>query len=536
MAFINITTNNLSRDLVSNPTFVDNWVYVPGVAITGDWSRPVPLRSLDEFKKQFGTYSPDGSYTYEYVSGLLSAGLPVIFQRIACKGQAEIKWVNGAPVIPSDTPRAECAKYIYSHQVGDISEGSTVQDIKVSEKWGGTYGDKMTVCIRTSNNVYWMDVKYNGAILEKTKIIAFSGNETPVEKKRKFIDALNKLEMERVTIEVLCPIKEETNEYDYDAFVIPSDDKDKALSGGKDFDDDLVKDEIPLMYTLIEDKVLYQPKFITSGGYTDNSSSSAIGDAMKNLTLIRQDCRAIIDLPLGSLRENYQADADKYGYSQLASSTAIPSASMFGPWMYMQLGNNQVWMPPSFVYLTVVGNAVSKGEKAYTPKAGLISGRVLNIIKPEFEIGSDICSLWQADGKLQINPIMRLQSNEFVIAGNSTLLRTDGEEINAFTESSADLAIIEIRRFIYNLATELQYQYNNANAFEKFSLRTANYFEGMIKQGAISDYAIANISTDDDPRTLKVKVDVLVTPTIKAIEIYLNVAYGSIELNAGGEV
>ena len=39
---------------------------------------------------------------------------------------------------------------------------------------------------------------------------------------------------------------------------------------GTDFDDDLVKDEIPLMYTLIEDKVLYQPKFITSGGYTDS--------------------------------------------------------------------------------------------------------------------------------------------------------------------------------------------------------------------------------------------------------------------------
>lgn len=29
MAFINITTNNLSRDLVSVPTFLDNWVYIP---------------------------------------------------------------------------------------------------------------------------------------------------------------------------------------------------------------------------------------------------------------------------------------------------------------------------------------------------------------------------------------------------------------------------------------------------------------------------------------------------------------------------
>ena len=29
MAFINITTNNLSRSLVNAPTFADNTVYVP---------------------------------------------------------------------------------------------------------------------------------------------------------------------------------------------------------------------------------------------------------------------------------------------------------------------------------------------------------------------------------------------------------------------------------------------------------------------------------------------------------------------------
>ena len=507
-----------------------------GAAITGDWSRPVPLRSLDEFRKQFGTYSPDGSITYEYVSGILSAGLPVLFQRIACQNQKDVQWVNGVPMVSNETPKAERAYYIYAHNEGTPEAGLNTQDIKVSEKWGGTYGNKMSVCIRSSNNVYWLDVKYNSATLEKVKIIAFNGNESTIEKNRKFIDAINSLELERVIIEVLCEIDETTGEYKYDKFQIPSDNEDKALSNGSDFDEDLIKTEIPSMYSLIEDKMLYLPKFLTSGGYTDNSSSSDIGEAMMNLTLKRQDCRAIIDLPLGTLRDSYQAEAGKYGYSQLASTTAIPSASMYGPWLYMQLGNNQIWLPPSFAYLTVVGNAVSKGEKAYTPKAGLISGRVMNVIKPEFEIGSDICSLWQADGRLQINPIMRLQTNDFVIAGNSTLLRMDEDEVNAFSESSADLTVIEIRRFVYNLATELQYHYNNASAFEKFSIKTATYFNIMEKQGAIADYAIANISTDDDPRTLKIKVNVLVTPTIKAVEIYLNVAYGSVELNVGGEV
>ena len=504
-----------------------------GAAITGDWSRPVPLRSLDEFRKKYGTYSPDGSITYEYVAGILSAGLPVLFQRIACKDQADVQWINGSAIVSQDTPKAEQASYIYSHiTAGDVEQ----TDLKISEKWGGTYGNKMTVCIRSSNNVYWMDIKYNGVVVEKVKLITFTGNESAIEKKRKFIDVLNKTEFNKIIVEVLCPIDIQTGEYDYDKFQIPSSEDDMPLAGGTDFDEDLIKDEIPNMYKLIEDKVLYLPKFITSGGYTDISSSSEIGDAMKELTLVRQDCRALIDLPLGTLRESYQIEANKYGYSQLASTTPIPSASMFGPWMYMQIGNDQIWMPPSFAYLTVVGGAVSKGEKVYTPKAGLVSGRVSNIIKPEFEIGSDICSLWQSEGKLQINPIMRLQTNDFVIAGNSTLLRIDEDEVNAFSESSVDLAVIEIRRFVYNLATELQYQYNNASAFEKFSIRTSTYFNGMEKQGTIADYAIANVSTDDDPRTLKIKVNVLVTPTIKAVEIYLNVAYGSVTLNAGGEV
>lgn len=513
-----------------------------GVAITGDWSKPIMLRSLDDFKNQFGAYSPEGSITYKYVAGLLSSGLPVIFQRIACKNQASVRWVKGIPVIPEkdpddpekDYPRAKCASYTYGHSAG--ADVGTQSDIEISEKWGGTYGNNMTVNIKQSNNTYWLNIKYRGALLEKAKIITFKGSESTIEKNMQFIDALNNLKLDRVIINVKCPINEETKQYEYDKFQIPSSEDDMTLSGGTDFNEDLVKGELVNIYNTISDKILYLPKFITSGGYTDSSEESTIGTKMKELTQLRQDCRALIDLPLGTTLEEYQTEASKYEYTQFNSTSIIPSASIAGPWMYMQIGNEQEWMPPSFVYLTVVGNEVSQGKKSYEPKAGTISGRVYNVIEPEFEVGSDVASTWQADGRTQINPIMRLQSNEFIIAGNSTLLKGTENEINAFQESSVDLAVIEIRRFIYNLATELQYQYNNSTAFEKFSLKTANYFEGMIKQGALSDYEIINISTDDDPRTLKIRINVLVTPSIKAIEIYLNVAYGSVELNAGGEI
>ena len=86
-SFIDIKTNNLSRQLRNSATSLDNWVYVPGTAITGDWTRPLAFRTLDDFQKACGTHGPEGTLTYEYVAGLLSAGMPVLFRRIAYQDQ-----------------------------------------------------------------------------------------------------------------------------------------------------------------------------------------------------------------------------------------------------------------------------------------------------------------------------------------------------------------------------------------------------------------------------------------------------------------
>ena len=262
-----------------------------------------------------------------------------------------------------------------------------------------------------------------------------------------------------------------------------------------------------------------------------------MANAMKKITLARQDCRALIDLPLGTPQEEYQTLAGQVGYQQLSNTQSIPSASMCGPWQYMQVGNSQVWMPPSYVYLTVVGNALSAGQAVYIPKAGISNGQVSNIIRSEFEIGSDLSEKWQSDTAVNINPIMRLQGGRYVIAGNSTLLIPDAYEgeNNAFSESSSDLAVIEIRRFVYNLATELQYQYNSLTAFENFALQTSNFLDTMKNDGAVTDYVIANESSDEEPRKLKIRLDVSLTPTIKDIDIMINISYGSVEVTTGGE-
>ena len=88
------------------------------------------------------------------------------------------------------------------------------------------------------------------------------------------------------------------------------------LIDGADINNGLVAAEIPASYSFLKDKILYQPKFITSGGYTDTdmSTSAPIATAMKELSLSRQDCRAIIDIPIGTPAEEQQSMASAVSY------------------------------------------------------------------------------------------------------------------------------------------------------------------------------------------------------------------------------
>lgn len=532
-SFIDIKTNNLSRQLRNSATSLDNWVYVPGTAITGDWKRPLAFRTLDDFQKTCGTHGTEGSLTYKYVAGLLSAGMPVLFRRIAYVDQDNL---TEEDIISGEAVGVTRAEAVLSHVDESDPLRPTVVDFKIYEKFGGSFGDDVKVAIKfENNNIYYVDVYAKQTLLEHKRLVVIPATtSSQVEINQIIMNALMTTEFEHIDIDVQPDLTVKNPEiFEMHIFNEP-----KQLVGGKDIDESLVGAEIPKSLDFIKDKILYQPKFITSGGYTDDDVEDAhpIASALLELTRERQDCRAIIDLPIGTLAKDYRKGAEAVKYQQNSDSELIPSGSMLGPWCYMQVGSDQEWMPPSYAFLTTMGSALSHGDKAYTPKAGITSGVIGNIIKPEFEIGSSLSEDWQDDKLVNINPIMRLQGGSYVIAGNSTLLAPDptADTINAFQESSADLAVIEIRRYIYNLATELQYQYNGTEAFETFSIRCAKFLETMISEGAMTNYNIINMSSDEEPRVLKIQVDVYLTPTIKKIQINLNVAYGSIEVSTGG--
>jgi hypothetical protein len=516
MSFIDITTNNLSRDLSNSTTVVDNWVYVPGTAITGDYTKPLLFTSLDDFKSTCGDHGPEGSSTFEYVSGLLSAGMPVMFRRIACENQDT-----------SNVLKALQASAEFKHT--DDDGATEIVDFKVTEKYGGSFGNNLYISYRPTASAIWLDVILDKSLIER-KRLAIRNNADTTSLAKEVIKSLHNVEFERI---IISNINDDETTFDVNT------ERDRVkLSGGTDMDESLVAKEIPQSYKFIYDKMLFKPKFITSGGYTDSLTDGTfpIASAMKAITQARQDCVAIIDLPIGTEKAEYDSAAASLAYTQYTDTSTIPSARLFGPWVYVRVGSDSYWMPPSFAYLTTMGNRLAEGKKPYNPVAGLSTGVVKNVVKTEFEIGSDIAEEWQSDDSVNINPIMKINGSTYAIGGNSTLLIPEEEtgENNLFLESSADLAVIDIRRFVYNLATELQYQYNSAEVFETFGLRTSDYLDRMISEGAVTDYAIYNESSDKEPRKLKIRLDVYLSPTVKKIEILLNVGYGSVELDEGG--
>lgn len=302
--------------------------------------------------------------------------------------------------------------------------------------------------------------------------------------------------------------------------------------------------EIRYSYNFIKDKFLYEPKFITSGGYTDLdiTTNPLIAEGIKELTRTRQDCIGFIDLPYGTLKNTAQEKISGLTYKK-NDSPKLPALACTGPWQLVRmLGNREEWMPGSYIELVAIGNSISKGNPVYLAPAGVDRAIINQIIRPEYEIGSDTLENWQSNESVaNINPIMRIKSYGYCIFGQRTLYNTDDPEmVSSLQELSGVLAINEIRRAAFNIGLSLQFSANNIFTFGRFESQLSNKLNEMKVNGAVSDYLIQNVSTENDPRTMRIRIDVSLVPVAENFDIELNITKDNItfsdELNASGTI
>ena len=187
----------------------DNIVYVPGNMPKGEWRNPVLVTSIDQFESEFGNYSPNGKYgkTYEYVRGLLLAGLPVLFRRIVGTNQdvandegnveLKIKYAH-APVISTkyeDAPEIT----ISAAEISDATETEVKVKITVSttQDWTGN----ANVSFKNSGNIIGIEkVELNLVANTPTDVEIITQNTAIIEVLKPLFDASQALSIDNLAI------------------------------------------------------------------------------------------------------------------------------------------------------------------------------------------------------------------------------------------------------------------------------------------------------------------------------------------------
>lgn len=464
---------------VQNST--DNIVLIPGPAITGPANEPTLCTSYNDFVAKFGTSPTVKSNTgtaWDMAANLLLRGFSVMYERIVpttgvAKATANIVGILVTPGEGSD-PDTE----------SEVNIGT------VTELYGGTFGNSLSYrIVKTANAVYFR--VYSGDSHRQIESIwLYDIGASEADDKAAFIAAIGtKLTTKYVEVTLINPAVTFTKvAYDSNTTY-------HSLSGGTDATDSAIKALVPGVYSGLDDKYLYDFKFITSGTYCDPANTTVgINSAMVDLAQTRGDCMVFVDVPFGT------ASSSVYSYFNGYFNTSYASA--YAPWCYMKLETGDTkWMPPSFIFLYTLAKSIQSGNKIWDVPAGVNRATVPEVVEPEYEIGSGLLDTWQNDSNLCINPVMKIRQYGYVIYGQRTLYSTDNME-SVLQEVGVRIIANEIKKLIANAAVSLTFERNNIHTWNEFRSKIEPTLVEMKTDGGIVDYQIVMDATTTYPEDI----------------------------------
>lgn len=497
----------------------DNIVYVPGSATTGPSDNPVLLGSVEEFINTFGPSAPESSdrtvgSSWDYAYGLLYAGMPVLYKRITQE-------VDGTQVTELTKKATVNVPDSYAESGGSATDVATITAV-----YGGSYGNQLNYSVEISSTAYYLKIYRSAKLLENVKLITVTEDDTDDTIKEKLLASIPNLTFKNITFEIIDATK--------DKFKLSAVEH-VYLAGGEDADEAKVLEQLPKEYEVLEDKYVYDVKFLTSGGYYDaDKANTPIADAMIDLAEKRTDCVAIPDIPIGLPREEVTTF-----YTRSTSYAAI-----YAPWIYMRLPDrSEKWMPPSFVFMYTLAKSISSGNNLWVPPAGVTRASVPEAIRAEYEIGGTILEKWQETNPQSINPIMQLRQYGYVIYGQRTLYSEIDGSTNyrsALQELGVRIVVNEIKRQAFNISLALTFDQNTIRTWNEFRGRLDPILAQMKADRGIIDYQIIMdetvISTEDiDQNRIRGVIRVSVTRAAEDFDITFDLEPSAVTFSDDGD-
>lgn len=286
-------------------------------------------------------------------------------------------------------------------------------------------------------------------------------------------------------------------------------------------------------WALLEDKNLYDLRFLTAGSLTgENRVSKDMITCAKN----RGDCIALIDLDEEADGFDYTATAVRAAFDTALKNeenfiAGLDYAAAFTPWFNIE--NIDKLIPASYGYLFAYANSIRTNPEYYSI-AGSFRGVIPNMQGVAHEYSSADIEILQGRSAAKevdldaeqdnvgfaINPIANIRPFGHIIYGNRTLKdnKINTETNTGITTATSFLNIRNmlciIKKMLYNASRKYAFEQNTTTLWLNFQSYITPILDSMQQGNGILGYKFTRQATQAKAR---LKAKLTITP-IEAVE------------------
>lgn len=218
--------------------------------------------------------------------------------------------------------------------------------------------------------------------------------------------------------------------------------------------------------------------------YTRNSVVPSAITTIISIAENRGDCVALIDHAYDLV------DVDDI--LGVASSVTTKYGAMFTPWCQYSVSGITITLPASIAYLDAFSTAIVSNPTWYAT-AGRLRGTIKG--KPIYEFGEKKANKLTPDEGVSVNPITTINPYGILIWGNRTLLNNEGLVASSFLNIRQLLC--DLKKQLYVSAKGYMFEQNSDVLWFNFKSQIQQLLNNMKSNQGVRDYQIVKATTKE---------------------------------------
>lgn len=260
-------------------------------------------------------------------------------------------------------------------------------------------------------------------------------------------------------------------------------------------------------YEDLKDKGLYNPYFITTGGYFSLNTATKQGTVPSAMATIqalaksRGDCVALVD---------HVWNANKNELLSIAERVPSEYSTMYTPWCNYEVDTYKLTFPASVAYLEAFANGTIDNPMWYAMAGaqgrGTISGT------PIRSYGEAFANTLEPEVGVSINPITQINPYGVLIWGNRTLNNNNGLVASSFL--NIRMLCCQLKKQLYISAKGQMFEQNSDRLWINFKSQVDAVLSNMVSGNGIRGYKINKLQAN---KKAQIRAHVRIVP-IEALE------------------